>query len=208
MTTLCELRLEPSTHAARPSDEEAERLLRERDLRLIVHGSPNVAEACARLTQHLLALDALIRSAYGVAGYGAIDTASEHIRSIASMAHSGHGLCARRAMLLFAIHVESEVRSYFQQASEASASLVDDLHVRVLPSLLPWHISGLCQNPQFLCNQVSILVAMWSGEPIYHGAFSLSLDELAACEPDGGAADDADADADATHVREEHARHH
>ncbi len=77
---------------------------------------------------------------------------SEHGASFQSIA-------AKRAALLFALHVFAEVRDHFRATD---AELVADLEGRVLPLLMPRFVAELGQTPEALVVCTSLLVQLWS----------------------------------------------
>ena len=68
------------------------------------------------------------------------------------------GIAARRAALLFALHVLEPVRTHF---AKREPELVADLETRVLPATIPSFLSGMAQRPEALVVMCSTLTSMW-----------------------------------------------
>lgn len=69
-----------------------------------------------------------------------------------------HGIAARRAALLFALHTLPPVRRHY---AEAEPELVADLERRVLPVVVPAFLAGMAQRPEALVVLTSTLASMW-----------------------------------------------
>lgn len=72
-------------------------------------------------------------------------------------------LARKRALFLIGFHLEPEILAYFVEDA-ACVELANDLQRRVLPVVIPWFISGMCQDPQAFCNLVALLTRMWPSE--------------------------------------------
>ena len=68
------------------------------------------------------------------------------------------GIAARRAGLIFALHMLPPVRQHF---AKAEPELVADLEKRVLPCVVPAFLSGMAQRPEGLVVMTSTLTSMW-----------------------------------------------
>lgn len=72
--------------------------------------------------------------------------------------HDYHGIAARRAALLFALHALPPVRRHYAQSEP---ELVADLERRVLPAVVPAFLAGMAQRPEALVVLTSTLTSMW-----------------------------------------------
>ena len=72
--------------------------------------------------------------------------------------HDYQGIAARRAMLIFALHILPPVRHHF---AKAEPELVADLEKRVLPCVVPAFLSSMAQRPEGLVVMTSTLTGMW-----------------------------------------------
>ena len=144
-------------------------LTRPRDeLRGLLFGKPLLARE--RLEPAALANDlnaclrgAILILAEDVGECDALNQARLEWHRIIDMAPTVHGIAAKRAALLFALHKEVGVRESF---AGSDPELVNDLETRVLPMAIPSFVAGMGQNPDALVALVCTLCELWPGEPM------------------------------------------
>ena len=88
----------------------------------------------------------------------AYDQAALEWGRILASEHDYHGIAARRAALLFAMHTLPPVREHFAQDEP---ELVGDLERRVLPAVIPSFLAGMAQRPEGLVVMTSMLCHAW-----------------------------------------------
>ena len=93
----------------------------------------------------------------------AYDPAALEWGRILASEHDYHGIAARRAALLFALHTLAPVRTHF---AKDEPLLVADLEQRVLPMAIPSFVAGMGQSPDALGALVCTLCELWPGEPM------------------------------------------
>lgn len=76
------------------------------------------------------------------------------------------GVSCKRAMLLFALSRERELRDFWKDAE--SRALADDLIDRVLPLIAPRFLSGSAQRPAEFTALALVLVDLWPTEKLCH----------------------------------------
>ena len=141
------------------------------ELRGLLFGKPLLARE--RLEPAALANDlnaclrgAMLILAEDVGPCDALDQAQLEWFRIIDMAPTVHGIAAKRAALLFALHKEPGVRESF---AGSDPELVNDLETRVLPMAIPSFVAGMAQNPDALVALVCTLCTLWPGEPMGMG---------------------------------------
>lgn len=78
-----------------------------------------------------------------------------------TMPPSAHAIKARRAAVLFALHVDDAFAELFVPGNPA---LMHDLKQRVLPLCTPPFVRGMAQNPDSFVCAVLLLCELWEGE--------------------------------------------
>ena len=115
----------------------------------------------ARLNAHLSGLIDLLPATYG--NCPATQQACTELRKVIASCGGATApeLACKRAALLFALHSEPRVQSYF-----ADEPFARDLYERVLPYLVPRFLKHSCQAPG-ACGQACVVLAdMWEGETL------------------------------------------
>ena len=116
--------------------------------------------AHARLNAHLRGLDEVLTVHYGRGA--ATKQALDELRKVAELPCTTAGnLACKRAAILFALHSEPVVQSYF-----ADEPFARDLYERVLPFLVPRFLKHSCQSPEAFVHACVLLADMWEGETL------------------------------------------
>tara|TARA_B100000787_G_scaffold169723_1_gene161959 strand:- start:1682 stop:2149 length:468 start_codon:yes stop_codon:yes gene_type:complete len=141
------------------------------ELRGLLFGKPLLARE--RLQPEALANDlnaclrgAMLILAEDIGECDALDQARLEWFRIVDMPATVHGIAAKRAALLFALHKEVGVRESF---AGSDPELVADLEQRVLPMAIPSFVAGMSQTPDALVALVCTLCELWPGEPMGMG---------------------------------------
>lgn len=74
------------------------------------------------------------------------------------------GLACKRAVLLFAMHMEDEVADHFIALGGSDGRLATDLRDRLLPRLVPEYVGDMCQRPDVFVRMASVMHEMWPHE--------------------------------------------
>lgn len=77
---------------------------------------------------------------------------------------SAAGLACKRAVLLFAMHMEDEVAEHFVALGGADGRMAADLRDRLLPRLVPEYVGDMCQRPDVFVRMASVMHEMWPHE--------------------------------------------
>jgi hypothetical protein len=98
--------------------------------------------------------------AYGTASEATREAGNE-VAHVSSMKASVEGVCCKRALLLFALKREPELKRHFESAEPA---LTRDLVERVLPFIDPKFLQHSCQAPESYVFLTVLLTEMFGGE--------------------------------------------
>lgn len=121
---------------------------------------PSIDETDAQLTRHVQGIPVVMAQTYGIVSE-ATREASKEVDSVASMSASNEGVCCKRALLLFALRREPELKEHFLRAEPG---LTTDLVERVLPFIDPAFLKHSCQAPESYVFLAVLLSEMFAGE--------------------------------------------
>lgn len=117
-------------------------------------------ETDAELTRHVAGIPGVMAQVYGTASEATREAGNE-VESVARMAASKEGVCCKRALLLFALKREPELKAHFERNEPA---LTRDLVERVLPFIDPKFLQHSCQAPESYVFLSVMLSEMFAGE--------------------------------------------
>jgi len=138
---------------------------------------PSVDETDAVLTQHVQGIKDVMARVYGTASEATREAGNE-VGEVASMAASEQGICCKRALLLFALQREPELKRHFESAEP---ELTKDLVERVLPFIDPAFLQHSCQAPESYVFLAVLLSELFGGERLGNWP----LEALTTIEPEG-----------------------
>lgn len=121
---------------------------------------PSVKETDAALTWHVRGIPGVMAQAYGTASE-ATREAGKEVAQIGNIEASVEGICCKRALLLFALKREPELKRHFERAEP---ELTNDLVERVLPFIDPAFLKYSCQAPESYVFLAVLLTEMFAGE--------------------------------------------
>jgi len=121
---------------------------------------PSVNETDANITPYVQGIQAVMAQTYGTESEATREAGNEVAR-VANMDSSEQGICCKRALLLFALHREPELRQYF---ANTEPDLTNDLVERVLPFIDPAFLKHSCQAPESYVFLAVMLSEMFAGE--------------------------------------------
>jgi hypothetical protein len=133
------------------------------------------------LDAHVNSITNFLRHAYPIddADMEAVLRDLEGVRAMSS--ESEAGLACKRALLLFAMHMEDEVAEHFVVLGGADGRLAADLRDRLLPRLVPEYVGDMCQRPDVFVRMASVMHEMWP-----HESFTQQAAAAAAPAASGG----------------------
>lgn len=115
------------------------------------------------LNSHLLGLVELLPRVYG--DNEPCRQAVMEVGAVVDMDASRECVSCKRAVLLYALSNEPEVRAHWDSHEEDdSAALASDLSTRVLPFLVPRFLRENCQVPEAFVTLALVMAEMWAGE--------------------------------------------
>jgi len=123
---------------------------------------PSVQETDAALTQHVQGIPAVMANTYGTASEATREAGNE-VAGVAAMSASEQGICCKRALLLFALRREPELKRHFERAEPG---LTKDLVERVLPFIDPAFLKHSCQAPESYVFMAVLLSEMFGEEKL------------------------------------------
>lgn len=113
------------------------------------------------LDVHLDTVATFLKNSYPIDDID-METALREVASVRAMnSQTKAGLACKRALLLFAMYMESEVAEHFVTRGGADGRLATDLRARVLPKLVPTYVANMCQQPDVFVRMVSVMHEMW-----------------------------------------------
>ena len=142
---------------------------RQAGLRPLLLGPPlcdrEVDRTLVGLGSHLEGVRPLVRDIYG--GSVAAAQAEREFAQIAALPDGTAEAACKRAALLFALHREPEVQSYFKQQEHIMGSaFAHDMTTRVLPFVVPRFLKHSCQAPDAFVMLCLVLSEMWPEEKL------------------------------------------
>ena len=123
---------------------------------------PSLEETDAALTRHLAGIQKVMAHTYGTKTEATREAGNE-VSGIANMPASETGVCCKRALLLFALKREPELKTHFERNEPA---LTRDLVERVLPFIDPTFLKHSCQAPESYVFLAVLLSEMFQGEQL------------------------------------------
>jgi hypothetical protein len=121
---------------------------------------PCIDGADALLTRYLNGIPDVMKNTYGEDSE-ATREAIQDVEMIASAPPSQHGICCKRAALLFATKREPELQEYFKKED---ADLGTDLVERILPFIDPPFLKHSCQSPESYVTLAVVFSELFKGE--------------------------------------------
>ena len=129
-------------------------------------GRDGCDETVSTIRAHLRGMCDLLPNIYG--DTPASKQAKREIGEIAELKDSGAAeLACMRALLLYALFKEKEVKRHFvEQEAAVGTTFAKDMAERVLPLLLPCFIRHSCQAPEAFVMSCLLMSELWAGETL------------------------------------------
>ena len=135
--------------------------------------------AVAGLNPVLRGIIPVLERSLGQPGGDPLEQATLEWKRVIGLKSDYAGVAAKRAVLLFALWREREVREHFRKSDP---TLVKELEARVLPLVMPLFVRELAQTPDALVVLVYLILSMWDAEDLGAAAHDKSPTRL---EDDG-----------------------